>query len=76
MSDTHRTFGSVRRRISSSPPSRSDTSGMERHRDTDDRRGRARDDDAGLRGELGQTLALFGMALAVVLVGVLAGIGL
>jgi hypothetical protein len=49
---------------------------MERHRDTDDRRRRARDDEAGLRGELGQTLALFGMALAVVLVGVLAGIGL
>jgi hypothetical protein len=49
---------------------------MERHHDPDDRRGRARDDDAGLRGELGQTLALFGMALAVVLVGVLAGIGL
>lgn len=76
MSATHRTFGSIRRRISSrllrdpTPPV------MERHRDTDDRRRRARDDEAGLRGELGQTLALFGMALAVVLVGVLAGIGL
>jgi hypothetical protein len=63
-------------RFSSSPPSRSDTSGMERRHGTDDRRTRARDDDDGLRGELGQTLALFGMGLAVVLAGLLAGMGL
>jgi hypothetical protein len=49
---------------------------MERHHGTDDRRTRARDDDDGLRGELGQTLALFGMGLAVVLLGLLAGMGL
>jgi len=35
-----------------------------------------RDDDDGLRSELGQTLALFGMGLAVVLVGLLVGLGL
>ena len=34
------------------------------------------DDDDGLRGEVGQTLALFGMSLAVVLVGLLVGLGL
>jgi hypothetical protein len=35
-----------------------------------------RDDDDGLRSEVGQTLALFGMSLAVVLVGLLVGLGL
>jgi hypothetical protein len=34
------------------------------------------DDDDGLRSEVGQTLALFGMSLAVVLVGLLVGLGL
>jgi hypothetical protein len=37
---------------------------------------RMRDDDDGLRSEVGQTLALFGMSLAVVLIGLLAGLGL
>jgi hypothetical protein len=37
---------------------------------------RTRDDDDGLRGEVGQTLALFGMSLAVVLIGLLVGMGL
>jgi hypothetical protein len=37
---------------------------------------RTRDDDDDLRSELGQTLALFGMGLAVVLVGLLVGLGL
>ena len=40
------------------------------------RRMRTSDDDDGLRGEVGQTLALFGMCLAVVLVGLLVGLGL
>jgi hypothetical protein len=35
-----------------------------------------RDDDDGLRREVGQSLALFGMSLAVVLVGFLVGLGL
>ena len=35
-----------------------------------------REDDDGLRSEVGQTLVLFGMGLAVVLVGLLAGLGL
>jgi len=35
-----------------------------------------RDGDDGLRGEVGQTLALFGMSLAVVLIGLLVGLGL
>lgn len=39
------------------------------------RRMQLRDDD-GLRSEVGQTLALFGMSLAVVLVGLLVGLGL
>jgi hypothetical protein len=34
------------------------------------------DDEDGLRSEVGQTLALFGMSLAVVLVGLLVGLGL
>jgi hypothetical protein len=34
------------------------------------------DDDDGLRSEVGQTLALFGMSLAVMLVGLLVGLGL
>lgn len=33
-------------------------------------------DEDDLRGEVGQTLALFGMSLAVVLVGLLVGLGL
>jgi len=33
-------------------------------------------DDDGLRSEVGQSLALFGMSLAVVLVGLLVGLGL
>ena len=37
---------------------------------------RMRDDDDGLRSEVGQTLALFGMSLAVVLIGLLVGLGL
>ncbi len=37
---------------------------------------RTRDDEDDLRSELGQTLALFGMGLAVVLVGLLMGLGL
>jgi hypothetical protein len=38
---------------------------------------RPRDEtDDGLRSELGQTLALFGMILAVVLIAVLVGLGL
>jgi hypothetical protein len=37
---------------------------------------RSRDDDDGLRDEVGQTLALFGMSLAVVLIGLLVGMGL
>jgi hypothetical protein len=45
------------------------TSGYEEHMQTPD------DDDA-LRSEVGQTLALFGMSLAVVLVGLLVGLGL
>jgi len=34
------------------------------------------DDDQSLRSEVGQTLALFGMGLMVVLVGLLIGLGL
>jgi hypothetical protein len=34
------------------------------------------DDDDDLRGELGQTLTLFGMGLAVVIAGLLIGLGL
>jgi hypothetical protein len=34
------------------------------------------DDDDDLRSELGQTLTLFGMGLAVVLIGLLVGLGL
>jgi hypothetical protein len=37
---------------------------------------RTENDDDGLRSEVGQTLALFGMSLAVVLVGLLVGLGL
>jgi hypothetical protein len=37
---------------------------------------RTHDDDDGLRSEVGQTLALFGMSLAVVLIGLLVGLGL
>lgn len=45
------------------------------HRGTKNRV-QTRDDDDGLRSEVGQTLALFGMSLAVVLVGLLVGLGL
>lgn len=62
--------------ISSSPPERSDTSGMEPPTSGYRRRMQSRDDDDGLRSEVGQTLALFGMSLAVVLVGLLVGLGL
>ena len=37
---------------------------------------RTRDDDDGLRSEVGQSLILFGMGLAVILVGLLVGLGL
>jgi hypothetical protein len=37
---------------------------------------RTRDDDDGLRSEVGQSLVLFGMGLAVILVGLLVGLGL
>jgi hypothetical protein len=37
---------------------------------------RTRDNEDDLRSEVGQTLALFGMSLAVVLVGLLVGLGL
>ena len=40
------------------------------------RRMRTGDDEDDLRSEVGQTLALFGMSLAVVLVGLLVGLGL
>jgi hypothetical protein len=45
------------------------SSGYHRHMPT-------RDDEDDLRSEVGQTLALFGMSLAVVLVGLLVGLGL
>ena len=45
------------------------TSGYQPHMST-------RDEDEGLRSELGQTLVLFGMILAVVLVALLVGLGL
>ena len=45
------------------------TSGYERHMQVGD-------DDDDLRSEVGQTLALFGMSLAVVLIGLLVGLGL
>jgi hypothetical protein len=37
---------------------------------------RTRDNDDDLRSEVGQTLALFGMSVGVVLVGLLVGLGL
>ena len=48
---------------------------MERRTSGYEERMQTRDDD-GLRSEIGQTLALFGMSLAVVLVGLLVGLGL
>jgi hypothetical protein len=48
---------------------------MERDASGHGRTTRTRDDD-GLRGEVGQSLALFGMGLAVVMVGLLVGLGL
>jgi hypothetical protein len=52
--------------------------GMEGPTSGYERRMQTRDDDGddGLRGEVGQTLALFGMSLAVVLIGLLVGLGL
>lgn len=47
-----------------------DASGYERAMQAHD------DDDDGLRSEVGQSLALFGMGLAVVLIGLLVGLGL
>jgi hypothetical protein len=49
---------------------------MERRTSGYGKRMQPRDDDDGLRSEVGQTLALFGMSLAVVLVGLLVGLGL
>jgi len=49
---------------------------MERRTSGYEERMQGRDDDDGLRSEVGQTLALFGMSLAVVLVGLLVGLGL
>jgi hypothetical protein len=52
-------------------------SGMNGHASGYRERMRTRDDDDdGLRSEVGGTLVLFGMGLAVVLVGLLAGLGL
>lgn len=48
---------------------------MEQNAAGDGRAVRAGDDD-GLRSEVGQSLVLFGMSLAVVLVGLLVGLGL
>ena len=49
---------------------------MERSTSGYDEPMRRHEDDDGLRSEVGQTLALFGMSLAVVLVGLLVGLGL
>ncbi len=62
--------------ISSWPPWGSDTFGMEHRRSGYPSNMESRNEDDGLRSELGQTLALFGMGLAVVLVGLLVGLGL
>jgi hypothetical protein len=56
-------------------PVRSDIIRMERSTSGYEEPVRTHDDD-GLRSEVGQTLALFGMSLAVVLVGLLVGLGL
>jgi hypothetical protein len=53
-----------------------DPFGMERRGSGYQRSMRTRDDDDGLWSELGQTLTLFGMGLAVVLIGLLMGLGL
>jgi hypothetical protein len=53
-----------------------DPFGMERRRSGYQRDMRTRNDDDGLWSELGQTLTLFGMGLAVVLIGLLMGLGL
>jgi hypothetical protein len=52
-----------------------DIRGMEPNASGYGRTAREHDDD-GLRSEVGQSLALFGMSLAVVLVGLLVGLGL
>jgi hypothetical protein len=56
--------------------SKADRFGMERRRSGYQRGMRTRDDDDGLWSEVGQTLTLFGMGLAVVLIGLLMGLGL
>lgn len=58
-----------------SPTVPADRFGMGRSGRGYHRRMRTRDDDE-LSSELGQTLTLFGMGLAVVLIGLLIGIGL
>jgi hypothetical protein len=50
--------------------------GMEEQMPGHERRRSIRDDDDGLRREVGQTLVLFGMSLAVVLIGLFVGLGL
>jgi hypothetical protein len=57
-------------------PVGSDIIRMERSTSGYEKPMRREDDDDGLRSEVGQTLALFGMSLAVVLVGLLVGLGL
>jgi hypothetical protein len=49
---------------------------MEQPRSGYQRRMQTEKDQDDLRNEVGQTLALFGMSLAVVLVGLLVGLGL
>jgi hypothetical protein len=53
-----------------------DIPGMERDASGYGRTMQAHDDDDGLRSEVGQSLALFGMGFAVVLIGLLVGLGL
>jgi hypothetical protein len=55
---------------------KADPFGMEPRGSGYQRNMRTRDDDDGLWSELGQTLTLFGMGLAVVLIGLLMGLGL
>lgn len=59
------------------PGPSTDTPGMERDASGYGRTMQSHDqDDDGLRSEVGQSLALFGMGLAVVLIGLLVGLGL
>jgi hypothetical protein len=64
------------RRNAQVPLELSDIFRMERPPSGYQRHMRTRDDEDDLRSEVGQTLALFGMSLAVVLVGLLVGLGL